>query len=115
MGLSSLTRSFLFYRLRRWHLCLARLKEPCTFLGIAKGRLVGFWKNKKDALSTSPQAGFLDGSQSLWALWATPSSELHREGVSCCVTNSAALPGAPSEPLRLESPRKDPRPGEAGR
>src|SRR5215469_16766242 len=23
--------------------------------------------------------GFLDGSQSLWALWATPSSELHRE------------------------------------
>jgi hypothetical protein len=26
-----------------------------------------------DALSTSPQAGFLNRSQRLWTLWATPS------------------------------------------
>src|SRR5262249_42249513 len=53
--------------------------RPCTILTIANGWWTGFWKNKKDALSTSPQAGFLERSESLWALWATPSSELHRE------------------------------------
>ena len=35
--------------------------------------------------------------------------------IDCCDYNSAALPGAPSGPLRFESPQKDPRPGEAGR
>jgi hypothetical protein len=31
---------------------------PCTFLSMPNGRWRGFWKNRKDALSTSPQAGF---------------------------------------------------------
>src|SRR5215471_15522674 len=63
----------------RGPLNLEQLIRPCTILTIANGRWTGFWKNKKDALSTSPQAGFLDRSQSLWALWTTPSSESRRE------------------------------------
>jgi len=53
--------------------------RPCTFLNIRNGRWTGFWENKNAALSTNPQVGFLDGSQNLWVLWATASSEFYRE------------------------------------
>ena len=60
-------------------LCTGRCHWSLYHSDHSNGWWTGFWKNKKDALSTSPQAGFLERSQSLWALWATPSSELHRE------------------------------------
>ena len=63
----------------------------------------------------SPQAGF----------WMDPRACGHcgqRLPLNCterqidfCGYNSAALPGAPSRPLRFETPGGDPRPGEAGR
>jgi hypothetical protein len=55
-------------------------KSPCTFFAVTSHRLFeSSWPNGSadqkslDALSTSPQAGFLNRSQSLWTLWATPS------------------------------------------
>ena len=55
---------------------------PCTSCAVSNSASLettwsGHGSNRKscDALSTSPQAGRLTRSQSLWTLWATPSAE----------------------------------------
>ena len=61
-------------------------------------------------MSTSPQAGPVDGSQSLWALWATPGSGLLRETDKLQQLQLGRFAGAPSWTLRFESLMGDPRP-----
>ncbi len=79
---------------------------PCTFLVVRTrgcSRAVGLrlTANKRfcDALSTSPQAGCLTRSQSLWTLWATPSARFW--SVFKLALELGRPPGAPCGPPRL--------------